>query len=126
VYWQASNIAAGKQGGMSMYKKFKIVLFSMAIISPIGLIAEGTAWGEWGAQDIEGLLGYVPQGMNRLGDFWQALFPDYTIALLGKSGGGQSIGYILSAIIGSLLVYGLTILLTKFLVRKNKAACESK
>lgn len=110
-----------------MYKNLKLALGVLAILSPIGLIAEGTAWGEWGAEEMESSLGFVPEGMQRFSDWWQALFPDYVITLFGESSLGHSAGYILSAIIGSLLVYGGTILLTKFLLRqKSKAAFTNK
>ncbi len=67
---------------------------------PLGLLAEGTAWGEWGADEIASItsggtaLGYTPAGMT--GGFeLSTIFPDYTIA-----GMPDVAAYILSAIIG--------------------------
>ena len=37
----------------------------MIILSPIGLLASGTAfWGEWGANEIKGVAGYVPKAFG--------------------------------------------------------------
>ena len=72
--------------------------------TPLGLLAEGTAWGEWGAdeiaetEDFGSALGYVPQGMET-GFSFEALFPDYAV-----EGLPDVAGYILSAVIGAALV----------------------
>ena len=72
--------------------------------TPLGLLAEGTAWGEWdpeelASQEVQGTaLGYTPAGMTHGFDF-AALFPDYTVAGLP-----DAFGYILSAILGAALL----------------------
>ncbi|MBP3892588.1 MAG: cobalt transporter CbiM [Atopobiaceae bacterium] len=66
---------------------------------PLGLIATGDAWGEWGVEDLADMVGYTPAG---LGDGWEwsALMPDYAVGSLP-----EWIGYVISAVIGvSLLV----------------------
>lgn len=69
-------------------------------LSPLGLLASGTAWGEWGANEIKDVisggssLGFVPSGMSK-GFSFSSLMPDYT-----ASGIPDFAGYILSAIIG--------------------------
>lgn len=82
----------------------------LVVLTPLGLIATGTPWGEWGKEDIMGLLGYVPSGMDKVGDSWTALMPDYDIPWLSERfGGAGPVTYILSAIAGSaaivLLIY---------------------
>jgi cobalt/nickel transport system permease protein len=62
---------------------------------PLGLLAAGTAWGEWGAEEIGELAGYVPAGLAGGFEF-SAIMPDYTI-----SGLPEIPGYILSAIFGA-------------------------
>ena len=50
-----------------------IVLAALVILSPLGLLASGTAWGEWGVEDLHELgLGFVPAGMEQLAGIWQA------------------------------------------------------
>ncbi|MDR3373012.1 MAG: cobalt transporter CbiM [Ancalomicrobiaceae bacterium] len=85
------------------------------ILSPIGLIAGGTAWGEWSVedladpaarQDIARASGNVvppatvPSGLKALDGLWNAPFPDYAPTFLDN----KSVGYVLSAVMGSGLV----------------------
>ncbi len=80
------------------------LIAALVCLSPLGLLAAGTAWGEWGIEEIETLimggkeLGYVPQGMAN-GFSFEALMPDYTIA-----GMPEAFAYILSALIGAALM----------------------
>lgn len=39
----------------------------------------GTAWGEWGKDEIEKLVGYIPQGLEKLSGLWRAPMRDYAI-----------------------------------------------
>jgi cobalt/nickel transport system permease protein len=84
-------------------KKTKAVyglIAALILLTPLGLLAAGTAWGEWGTDEISGVLsggsalGYVPKGMEN-GFSLKALLPDYSL-----SGLPDVVGYILSAIIG--------------------------
>jgi len=69
-------------------------------LTPLGLLATGTAWGEWGSDEIKNVitggnaLGYVPEGMTN-GFSIKTIMPDYAI-----SGLPSVAGYILSAIAG--------------------------
>ena len=73
-------------------------------LSPLGLLAAGTAWGEWGPDEINKVvnggqsLGFVPAGMK--GGFgFEALMQDY-----GVKGLPDVVGYILSAIAGAAIL----------------------
>jgi cobalt/nickel transport system permease protein len=66
----------------------------VALLTPIGLLASGTAWGEWGGEDLKGMLGFVPQGLQKLEGIWQAPLADYEIPGLGPVS-----GYIASAFV---------------------------
>lgn len=76
------------------------LIVTLICLSPLGLLAAGTAWGEWGADEISEVatagsnLGYVPKGMEE-GFNFNALMPDYAI-----EGLPDKLGYILSAIAG--------------------------
>jgi cobalt/nickel transport system permease protein len=75
--------------------KLKALLIVLAIATPLGLIAEGTAWGEWGTDEIAATgAGYTPQGMLD-GFSFDVLIPDYE---LGGLPGWMSA--IMSAVIG--------------------------
>ena len=76
----------------------------LIVATPFGLLAEGTAWGEWGADeiaetdDLGTALGYTPQGMET-GFSFDALFPDYAM-----EGLPDMAGYLLSAFLGTVLL----------------------
>jgi cobalt/nickel transport system permease protein len=73
----------------------KVFLLALILATPLGLLAEGTAWGEWGADEIAATgAGYVPKGMEK-GFEWTSLIPDYAV-----HGMPDAAGYILSAVIG--------------------------
>ena len=82
---------------------FSLLAF-LIIISPLGLIAEGTAWGEWAPEEIlndtsSGVpLGFIPEKLLN-GFNYEAFFPDYTM-----SGATDILAYIASAIIGVALL----------------------
>ena len=90
---------------MTTTKKLWIGIGILALLSPLGLIlpalfGAGGAWGEWGINTIEKIVGFVPEGMKRLADPGKAPLPGYTVP--GQSTGlvSGSFGYLASAIIG--------------------------
>lgn len=77
-----------------------VALLLMALATPIGLLTGGTAWAEWGAEELKQLIGYVPAGLAHLEARRPgAIFPDYTVHGLPEWG-----GYVLSALAGIALV----------------------
>jgi hypothetical protein len=88
-----------------------IGLLLLVVLVPLGLLATGETFGEWGNEEIEEKLGYVPQGLKELSTFWErAPLPDY--AFEGdESSRGAVIAYILSAVIGVVLGGGVLYLL---------------
>jgi cobalt/nickel transport system permease protein len=91
-------------------------LVVLAFATPMGLLAAGTAWGEWGIEELQEMLGYVPKGLAGMSDFWKAPIPDYTIPGLGDVP-----GYVLSALIGLVLVGVLVWLLVRWMVHRNSS-----
>lgn len=81
-------------------KPIYALLIALICLSPIGLLATGTAWGEWGSDEIGTIvhggkaLGYVPKGMEN-GFNFKAMIPDYAV-----NGMPEVMGYILSAVAG--------------------------
>lgn len=91
-------------------------LAALAVATPLGLLAPGTAWGEWGSEEFAALgLGSVPSGLSRLEGLWGAPLAAYEIPVLGASA-----GYVLSAVLGIVLVAGLVWLLTTLLARRQR------
>lgn len=88
------------EGAKQKIKPIYGLLFALICLSPLGLLATGTAWGEWGADEIKGVvsgnkaLGFVPEGMKN-GFSVKSLLPGYTV-----KGLPEGAGYILSAAAG--------------------------
>jgi len=84
------------------------LLGALALLSPLGLLAPGVADFEWGVEELEALVGYVPEGLSSLADVWHlAPLPDYQLPWLSTEAGflEQSVGYILSAVFGAALIF---------------------
>lgn len=72
-------------------------LIALVVLTPIGLLAPGTAWGEWGREELEQLgLGYIPAGFDQWSTIWSAPIPDYDIPGLEN----PTVAYLFSAIFG--------------------------
>jgi cobalt/nickel transport protein len=104
--------------------KLWIGLGVLALLSPLGLLLphlfhSGAAWGEWGTDEIKGLVGYVPVGMEKLASLWHALLPDYAVSGWDAKGPGhQGVGYILSALLGIAVCFVVVYFAGKLLARK--------
>ena len=92
------------ENAKKMPKAVYLFLGILILCTPLGLLAAGTAWGEWGTDEIAEVvscgkaLGYTPKGMTD-GFTFSALFPDYTMA-----GMPEWFAYILSAVVGVAIV----------------------
>ncbi|MDW8060525.1 MAG: cobalt transporter CbiM [Thermomicrobium sp.] len=106
--------------GVPPRRRRSLVLLVAAVIvllTPLGLVASGAAWGEWSAEELEQLVGYVPSGLARWEGWWRAPLPDYTVPWLPPDAGflEQALAYVLSAIVGiglvSAVVFALRLVL---------------
>ncbi len=76
-------------------------LVALIVLTPIGLLAPGTAWGEWSREELQTLgLGYIPAGFDHWSSLWTAPLDRYDLAGLNN----PTVGYILSAALGVILV----------------------
>ncbi len=88
------------EGAKQKTKAIYGFIIALICLTPLGLLATGTAWGEWGADEIKDVvsngnaLGFVPEGMKN-GFSFEAIMPDYAV-----NGLPEVAGYILSAIAG--------------------------
>jgi cobalt/nickel transport system permease protein len=103
----------------------------LMFFTPLGILAAGTAWGEWSSADlmnpktreqIGAASGYhalpssVPAGIQKLSSLWTAPFPGYAPRFVKSA----VFGYLLSAMFGvGILV--LASLLTRMIARKSPA-----
>lgn len=86
-----------------MLRDLSIGLILLIIFAPLGLLAAGTAYGEWAPDELKDRIGYVPHELEELSDLWHAPMKDYNIPngpSFQDSKLVSSAGYILSAVIG--------------------------
>ncbi|MCX5667999.1 MAG: PDGLE domain-containing protein [Candidatus Omnitrophica bacterium] len=108
---------------MKVTTKLWIGLAILIILSPIGLILPehfkaGSAWGEWGADEMQKLAGYIPQGLEKLAGLWNAPIPDYAFKGWEEKGLLRlSFAYIISAIIGIGITAALIMLIGRILAK---------
>jgi hypothetical protein len=98
-----------------MLKKYRYLWMALGVLivlSPLGLLATGTAFGEWGMDELSKEIGYIPAGLQQFADVWTyALFPDYSVPGLAGTFFHSAGGYIFSAVLGAGLAAGIMILL---------------
>jgi cobalt/nickel transport system permease protein len=97
-------------------------LAALMIATPLGLLAAGTAWGEWSAADFRDSAtrqeiaaasqnmpppSATPQGLERLAGVWTAPLPRYAPGFLKSAG----FGYIMCAMLGTGVILALFLLL---------------
>lgn len=100
-----SEVAPEGSAGARALAPVIVLVAALAVATPLGLIAEGDAWGEWAVEDLAEAVGYAPAGLAD-GWEWGALFPDYAVGGLPDAA-----GYVLSAVIGvALLVIAFRLL----------------
>jgi cobalt/nickel transport system permease protein len=80
------------------------LLLALVVLTPLGLLAPGSPWGEWGRDELEQLgLGYIPSGFDQWSNLWGAPLPDYDIPALNN----PTLAFIASAIFGVGVVFAV-------------------
>ena len=89
-----------------------IALALLLVLTPLGILAAGSAWGEWSVQDFSNRQArekiamasrnsappvQAPRGLERLAAVWTAPFPQYAPPWVRR----PAVGYVLSAMFGS-------------------------
>ena len=110
---------------MNTTRKLWWGLILLVLLSPLGLILpeifkSGPAWGEWSLEEIEKMVGFIPEGLKKLADLWSAPLPEYNVGGWEKKGlFHSSLGYILSGFLGVGMVVLVTLLLGKWMKKKD-------
>ena len=92
-----------------------MILAVLMFLTPLGLLAPGTAWGEWSSDQLSDIgLSFVPEGLKKWEGLWSALLPDYTIP-----GIGENTGYLISAVAGVGIIISI-FLVANFLIRRRR------
>jgi len=109
----------------SFQKKLWIGLLIMALLTPLGILLPEKfkaekAWGEWDVKKLEKLLGYVPEGLKRLADLWNAPIPDYKVGGEGASMTLRVVSYIVSGLLGIGICAFVVYMVSRLMARHGK------
>ncbi|MDQ2747699.1 MAG: cobalt transporter CbiM [Acidobacteriota bacterium] len=119
----APDANSPEKSGWRSAKPLLIGLAALMILTPLGLLAAGTAWGEWSAEDFakpemrqeiaaashdRAAPAAAPEGLAKLSTVWTAPMADYAPAFVSSS----AFGYILSAMFGAGLIIALFLLIS--------------
>lgn len=116
-----SRHAAAEPQGAFPLKPLAIGLAILALLTPVGLLAPGTAWAEWAGEELPAMVGFLPRNLAALEQSrLPAWMPDYAIP-----GMGERSGYILAAFLGIALVAGAVWLLLA-LMRMGRAPASDE
>lgn len=85
----------------------------LVLFAPLGLLASGTAWAEWGPGELKDKLGFIPAGLQHMADRWHALMPDYGLPGLDHNFLQSATGYILAAVVAMVIIAGITYLFSR-------------
>ena len=111
---------------MKLITKFWIGIAVLIVLSPLGLMLPehfkaGSAWGEWGADEMQKLVGYIPKSLEKLSGLWSAPIPDYAFKGWEEKGLPRlSFAYIMSAVIGIAIVAVVVLIIGKILAKKGE------
>ena len=94
-----------------------LILTILIFLAPMGLIAPGTAWGEWSRGELGKMgIGYIPAGFDKWNSLWSAPLSGYDVSILHNS----IVGYIVSALVGVACIIGVFTGVQWLLVKINK------
>jgi cobalt/nickel transport system permease protein len=125
--------AAAPAGDWRTTRSLWLGLAVLVLLSPLGLLAAGIAWGEWGPSDFQDpavrqqivtASGNVappataPSGLERLSSIWTAPIPDYAPTFMRS----EHFGYILSAMVGTGLILLIFLLISRIAASPGTSA----
>jgi cobalt/nickel transport system permease protein len=113
-------------------RKLWLALAALLILTPIGILAVGSAWGEWSARDFsdprvrqeiatasrnQAPPAAAPRGLERLSAIWSAPLSRYAPSFVRSA----AFGYLISAMVGVGLIIALALLLNWLLALRPPA-----
>jgi cobalt/nickel transport system permease protein len=121
------------QGAWSTLRPLWTALALLLALTPLGIVAGGAAWGEWGVRDFSRSAArqriaaassnlappaQAPRGLERLYSVWSAPFPQYAPAFVRR----PAFGYLLSAMFGSGIIILVFLTVSAFYARWQRKA----
>jgi cobalt/nickel transport system permease protein len=119
------------QGAWSTLTPLWTALALLLALTPLGILAGGAAWGEWGARDFSQAAArqriaaasrnlapppQAPHGLERLYSVWTAPFPQYAPSFVRR----PALGYLLSAMFGSGIIILVFLILSSLFARGGR------
>lgn len=106
--------AAPRENGWGWLAAWKLwlALGVLLVLTPLGILAVGSAWGEWSPAELG--TTHVPRGLARLYHVWTAPLPDYAPRFIRSA----PLGYLLSAMLGVGLIVLLALAVWWFTERR--------
>jgi cobalt/nickel transport system permease protein len=118
-------------------KRLWIGLASATLLTPLGLLAVGSAWGEWSAREFDDpvsrskimttvlhapLPNHSPAGLAKLSTLWEAPFSGYVVPVLP----GVSVRYLLAAVTGAIVIVSVSTLAGSLFLRLRTNAASQR
>ncbi len=112
------DMVLGDDSRLPSMKKLWIGLAALLVATPLGIMASGSAWGEWSPSQVAQQLhtGSAPAGLARLSSFWTAPVSRYAPAFIRS----EQFGYLVSAMLGVGLIILVCIALNQVFTRAPK------
>jgi cobalt/nickel transport system permease protein len=107
-------------------RRLWIAVAALMLLTPLGILAAGTAWGEWSPSELartsaqsqlaKSAPSTVPTGLQKLANLWTAPFPAYAPGFVKSRG----FGYLLSAMFAVGVLLALSLLLQRWGQRRAR------
>ncbi len=113
----------GPRPASSSLQRLWLAIAVLMLLTPLGILAAGTAWGEWKPEQLASAAhavrasdagSVVPAGVEKLANLWTAPFPAYAPTFVRS----RSFGYLLSAMFGVGLLLVVSLLARSVLERR--------
>jgi cobalt/nickel transport system permease protein len=91
------DVILSDESRLPSFRKLWLGVAALLIVTPLGILATGSAWGEWNPAELsQQLRSTSPSGLARLSTFWTAPVSRYAPAFIRS----ESFGYLVSAMLG--------------------------
>jgi len=109
----------------SSARRLWIAVAVLMLLTPLGILAAGTAWGEWSPRQLAHAAltaspassAAAPAGLRRLSTLWTAPFPAYAPTFVRS----RSFGYLLSAMFAVGFLLGVSLVVQRFMDRHRRS-----
>jgi cobalt/nickel transport system permease protein len=120
----------GSQSAWGALRPIWTALALLLALTPLGVLAGGAAWGEWGVRDFSEAEARqriaaassnmtppprAPKGLEHLSSLWTAPFPQYAPAFVRR----PAFGYLLSAMFGSGIIILVSLMINALWTRRG-------